>query len=123
MPAMRAFGMSLAVGVLVAACSQPLLSPQGVAPSASPAATAPAIDKGRAGQIARDFFAGAHASGSTLTNVSEQDLGVTGDTSCGHAWEVLMTGTVTERGGASYGSAMYLCVDPVSGAVTRGPAG
>ncbi|MHB8959032.1 MAG: hypothetical protein ACYDAN_05340 [Candidatus Limnocylindrales bacterium] len=83
----------------------------------------PRIDQARAGQIARDHFAGAHGSGVTLSNVSETDNGITNDTACGAAWEVIMRGTVTESTGTSYGSVMYLCVDPVSGAVTRGPAG
>jgi hypothetical protein len=83
----------------------------------------PRMDQARAGQIARDYFAGAHGSGITLTDVRETDNGITNDTACGAAWEVLMEGTVTESTGASYGSHMYLCVDPVSGAVTRGPAG
>ena len=34
-----------------------------------------------------------------------------------------MGGTVTDSSGTSYFSTMYLCVDPASGAVTRGPAG
>ncbi len=86
--------------------------------------TTPApIDQARAGQIARAYFATAHGTGITLSDVRETDLGVTGDTACGGAWEVLMEGTVTEGTGASYGSHMYLCVDPTSGAVTRGPAG
>lgn len=100
----RAIGLLLGAAILVTACS-------------------PKIDKARAGQIARDYFAGAHGTGITLSDVRETDLGITNDTACGAAWEVLMEGTVTESTGVSYGSHMYLCVDPTSGAVTRGPAG
>ena len=82
-----------------------------------------AIDQTRAGQIARDYFAAAHGPGITLTDVRETDKGITNDTACGATWEVLMEGTVTEGTGASYGSHMYLCVDPATGGVTRGPAG
>jgi hypothetical protein len=81
------------------------------------------IDEARAGQIARDYFAGAHGSGITLSEVRETNKGITNDSACGAAWEVLMEGTVTEATGIAYGSSMYLCVDPVSGAVTPGPAG
>jgi len=101
---MRTVRLLLGAAILVVGCS-------------------PAIDKVRAGQIARDYFAGAHGTGITLSGVRETDLGITNDTACGAAWEVLMEGTVTESKGASYGSNMYLCVDPASGAVTRGPAG
>jgi hypothetical protein len=86
-------------------------------------AAAPAIDEARAGQIARDYFATAHGTGINLTDVRETDYGITNDTACGANWEVLMDGTVAESTGASYGSHMYLCVDPTTGAVTRGPAG
>ena len=93
-------------------------------PTATTAPAAPAaIDEARAGQIARDYFATAHGTGITLTDVRETDNGITNDTACGPNWEVLMEGTVTESTGTSYGSTMYLCVDPASGAVTRGPAG
>jgi hypothetical protein len=102
-----------AAAVLVAACT---------GPTATVSRTA-TIDEARAGQIARDYFATAHGTGIKLTDVRETDLGMTNDTACGSAWEVLMEGTVTESTGASYGSDMYLCVDPTSGAVTRGPAG
>ena len=102
-------GLAAAV-VLVAACT-------------GPASTAAKIDGARAGQIARDYYATAHAAGAKLTGVRESDLGITNDTACGAKWEVLMEGTVTEAGGVSYGSNMYLCVDPATGAVTRGPAG
>lgn len=85
--------------------------------------TPAAIDQAKAGQIARDYFATAHGTGIALTDVRETDFGVTGDTACGADWEVLMEGTVTESSGVSYGSHMYLCVDPATGAVTRGPAG
>ena len=64
-----------------------------------------------------------HGPGATLTDVRETDNGVTNDTACGAKWEVHMEGTVTESTGTSYFSTMYLCVDPASGAVTRGPAG
>jgi hypothetical protein len=83
---------------------------------------AAAIDEARAGQIARDYFATAHGTG-TLSDVTQTDNGVTNDTACGAAWEFVMRGTVTEASGGSYHSVMYLCVDPSSGAVTRGPAG
>lgn len=86
-------------------------------------AAGPAVDQARAGQIARDYFATAHGAGITLTGVRETDRGITNDTACGADWEVLMEGTVTESTGTSYGSVMYLCVDPATGAVTRGPAG
>lgn len=101
---MRTVGLLLGAAILVTACS-------------------PTIDKARAGQIARDYFAGAHGTGITLSDVRETDLGITGDTACGAAWEVLMEGTVTESTGVSYGSHMYLCVDPTSGTVTPGPQG
>jgi len=102
-----------AAALLVAACTGP----------AATASTAATIDGARAGQIARDYFATAHGTGIKLTDVRETDLGITNDTACGSAWEVLMEGTVAESTGASYGPNMYLCVDPTSGAVTRGPAG
>jgi hypothetical protein len=93
-----------------------------VAGCTGPSATAP-IDQSRAGQIARDYFATAHGTGVKLMDVRETDKGITNDTACGAKWEVLMEGTVTETSGVSYGSSMYLCVDPTTGAVTRGPAG
>ena len=99
--------------LLVAACTVP----------AATASTAATVDEARAGQIARDYFATAHRTGTTLTDVRETDLGITNDTACGASWEVLMGGTVTDSSGTSYFSTMYLCVDPASGAVTRGPAG
>jgi hypothetical protein len=102
-----------AVAVLMAACT---------GPAATSSSTA-GVDGARAGQIARDYFATAHGTGIKLTDVRETDFGITNDTACGANWEVLMEGTVTESTGASYGSHMYLCVDPASGAVTRGPAG
>ena len=102
-----------AAAALVAACTGPT----------STASTTTTIDEARAGQIARDYFAVAHGTGTKLTDVRETDYGITSDTACGANWEVLMEGTVTESAGASYGSHMYLCVDPSSGAVTRGPAG
>jgi hypothetical protein len=83
----------------------------------------PRIDQTRAGEIARDYFSGAHGSGITLSNVRRTDKGITNDTACGAAWEVLMEGTVTESTGTAYESHMYLCVDPATGEVTRGPAG
>jgi hypothetical protein len=86
-------------------------------------AASPAVDQARAGQIARDYFATAHGTGITLTDVRETDKGIANDTACGAKWEVLMEGTVTESTCTSYGSVMYLCVDPTSGAVTRGAAG
>ena len=105
---------ALALAVLpVAACTGP----------AATASTTATIDGARAGQIARDYFAAAHGTGIKLTDVRETDYGITHDTACGANWEVLMEGTVTESTGASYGSHMYLCVDPTSDAVTRGPAG
>jgi hypothetical protein len=103
----------VAVGVLAAACT---------GPAATSSSTA-GIDEARAGQIARDYFATAHGAGAKLTGVRETDFGITNDTACGAKWEVLMEGTVTETGGVSYGSNMYLCVDPSSGSVTHGPAG
>ena len=109
---LRAVGLLLAAA-LVAACSGP----------AATASTAVTVDEARAGQIARDYVATAHGTGITLTDVRETDLGITNDTACGSAWEVLMERTVTESTGASYGSHMYLCIDPATGAVTRGPAG
>jgi len=108
------------VGPLIAAALALAVLP--VAACTGPAATA-AIDGARAGQIARDYFATAHGTGIKLTDVRETDFGITNDTACGANWEVLMEGTVTESTGASYGSHMYLCVDPTSGAVIRGPAG
>lgn len=108
------------VGPLIAAALALAVLP--VAACTGPAATA-AIDGARAGQIARDYFATAHGTGIKLTDVRETDFGITNDTACGANWEVLMEGTVTESTGASYGSHTYLCVDPASGAVTRGPAG
>jgi hypothetical protein len=109
---MRAIGLMLGTASLVVACS-----------SAAPTPPPTPIDKVRAGQIARDYFASAHGTGIRLSDVRETDLGITNDTACGAAWEVHMEGTVTESTGVSYGSHMYLCVDPASGAVTRGPAG
>ena len=96
-----------------------------IAGCTGPTATAApaAIDEARAGQIARGYFATAHGPGATLTDVRETDNGVTNDTACGAKWEVHMEGTVTESTGTSYFSTMYLCVDPATGAVTRGPAG
>lgn len=109
-----------ALGPLIAVAAAALL----VAGCTGPAATASAtVDQARAGQIARDYFATAHGPGATLTGVRETDNGITNDTACGAEWEVLMEGTVTESAGTSYGSVMYLCVDPATGAVTRGPAG
>jgi len=102
-----------AAAVIAAACT---------GPTATASASAE-IDEARAGQIARDYFATAHGTGIKLTDVRETDYGITSDAACGANWEVLMGGTVTESTGASYGSHMYLCVDPSSGAVTRGPAG
>jgi hypothetical protein len=96
-----------AAAVLMAACTGPTAT----------------VDEARAGQIASDYFATAHGTGIRLTDVRETDYGITNDTACGANWEVLMEGTVTESTRASYGSHMYLCVDPSSGAVTRGPAG
>jgi hypothetical protein len=101
-----------AAALLAAGCTGPTAT---VAPAA--------VDQARAGQIARDYFATAHGTGVTLTGVRETDNGITNDTACGAKWEVLMEGTVTESSGTSYGSVMYLCVDPATGAVTRGPAG
>ena len=86
-------------------------------------AASPAVDQSRAGQIARDYFATAHGTGIQLTGVRETDNGITNDAACGANWEVLMGGTVTDGSGTSYFSTMYLCVDPATGAVTRGPAG
>lgn len=110
---MRGFLAPAAAALLVAACTGP----------AATSSTAAGVDEARAGQIARDYFATAHGTGNTLTDVRETDLGITNDTACGASWEVLMEGTVTETSGVSYGSNMYLCVDPTTGAVTRGPAG
>ena len=108
------------VGPLIAAALALAVLP--VAACTGPAATA-AIDGARAGQIARDYFATAHGTGIKLTDVRETDFGISNDTACGAQWEVLMEGTVTETSGVAYGSNMYLCVDPTTGAVTRGPAG
>ena len=102
-----------AVAVFSAACT---------GPGATTPSTA-AVDEARAGQIACDYYATAHAAGATLTGVRETDLGITNDTACDANWEVLMEGTVTESTGTSYSSTMYLCVDPATGVVTRGPAG
>ena len=110
---MRGVLAPAAAALVVAACTGP----------AATASVSAAIDQARAGQIARDYYATAHATGAKLTGVRESDLGITNDTACGAKWEVLMEGTVTEAGGVSYGSNMYLCVDPATGAVTRGPAG
>ena len=109
------------VGALIVAALALAVLP--VAACTGPAATTATIDGARAGQIARDYFAAAHGTGIKLTDVRETDYGITHDTACGANWEVLMEGTVTESTGASYGSHMYLCVDPTSDAVTRGPAG
>ncbi len=113
----------LAAALLVAGCSASPASPSPAPPSPMPRSPAAAVDQERAGQIARDYFATAHGTGVTLTDVRETDNGITDGTACGARWEVLMEGTVTESTGASYGSVMYLCVDPATGAVTRGPAG
>lgn len=104
-------------------CAAALLSALVAAGCTGPTATTAAVDEARAGQIARDYFATAHGTGITLTDVRETDNGITNDTDCGASWEVLMEGTVTESSGFPYGSHMYLCVDPTTGAVTRGPAG
>ena len=112
---MRAIGLLLGTAFLLAACSSVDATPRGSIPAP--------IDKVRAGQIARDYFASAHGTGIKLSSVRETDLGITNDTACGAAWEVHMEGTVTEGTGVSYGSHMYLCVDPTSGVVARGPAG
>lgn len=112
---MRAVGLLLATAFLVVACSSAVATPQ---PSMHTV-----IDEVQAGRIARDYFAGVHGTGIKLSDVRETDLGITNDKSCGAAWEVHMFGTVTESTGVSYGSHMYICVDPTSGTVTRGPAG
>jgi hypothetical protein len=104
-------------GRMIAAAAAALL----VAGCTGPAAGA-AVDRARAGQIARDYFAAAHGPRVTLTKVTETDLGITNDTACGTNWEVLMDGAGTEAGNP-YHSTMYLCVDPATGRVTRGPAG
>jgi hypothetical protein len=114
MPGVRILGPLIAAALALAVLP--------VAGCTGPAATA-AIDGARAGQIARDYFATAHGAGIKLTDVRETDLGITNDTACGPHWEVHMEGTVTESTGTSYFSHMYICVDPATGAVTRGPAG
>ncbi len=119
----KATGVDLACGRLQLWSGPPTTGgPTFIADPSKPCDDA-AIDEARARQIARDYFAGAHGTGITPSDVRETDLGITNDTACGAAWEVRMEGTVTESSGVSYGSVMYLCVDPASGAVTRGPAG
>jgi len=100
---MRWFGLVLAGAVLVGC--------------------APRIDKAHAGKIASDYFAGAHGSGITLSDVHETDFPITGDPPCPGLWEVKMDATVTESSGISHGSTMYLCVDPATGEVTVGESG
>jgi hypothetical protein len=112
----------LACGRLVLWAGAPTTGGPTFVPDPSKPCDGAGIDEARAGQIARDYFATAHGPGVTLSKVTETDLGLANDTACGAAWEVLMEGTGTEAGNP-YFSAMYLCVDPASGAVTRGPAG
>jgi len=119
----RIASADLACGRLVLWVGAPPTGGPSFVPDPSRPCDGAAIDEARAGQIARDSFATAHGTGVTLTDVRETDLGITNDTACGPSWEVKMEGTVTESTGTSYGSVMYLCVDPATGGVTRGPAG
>jgi hypothetical protein len=78
-----------------------------------------AIDEAGATAIAREFFAGAHGSGATVSSV--QVLSVAASTSAAGSpvWRVNIDGDVTEAGRTtvSYGSAMWLSIDAQTGAV------
>ena len=79
----------------------------------------PVIDQGRAGTLALDFYGQQHAPADSLSSVriiSEKQ--VTGSSGRA-AWEVQITGGVTEPGSTfTYESAMILDVDVMTGTVT-----
>jgi hypothetical protein len=79
-----------------------------------------AIDRAAAESIARDFFAGAHGAGATVSNVRVLSVAASTSAAGGPVWRVNIDGDVTEAGQTtpSYGSAMWLRIDAQTGAVT-----
>jgi hypothetical protein len=76
------------------------------------------ISQERAGAIARDFAtsADAHGAGSTVSGVSVYVEGL--HRTDGHdAWKVHVSRTLTEAGGTTYPSVMWLSIDAATGAV------
>lgn len=79
------------------------------------------IDQARATTLAREFFATAHGDGATVSNVHVLSVALGTSRTGRSAWDVNITGDVTEAGNSSgspsYGSAMWLFVDAETGAV------
>ena len=76
------------------------------------------VERDQAFEIARDFFTspGAHGSGTKVgtVHVSGGDLAYPDGQA---AWKINVVGTVTEPGGVTYESAMWLYVDATTGRV------
>jgi hypothetical protein len=72
----------------------------------------------RASSLARDYFLHAHAAAAVTDVVVESESPWVPP-----FWQVRVSGTVTEAGGAGYVSAMWLLVEPISGVVLQNGAG